>query len=266
MVFHQFDSFESRDHPWAPCDRSSEFPCKGDSFEGRISCFVGFGGMGTRRDRVALPLISNAGGVIVNPSIQIKCAYGDDGSTWRAPGGCYDHWCDPNNPWQKGGDANGGKPCGFGPRDKINHAWHSYDVASMLALYNDHAQPYRSPQFYSGYNELIYDSNEWNHNLPHTIEAFFVVRGAWFNSNGPTVQHHRAFLRRYKLTEDDVPLIGLDPTNWESPFSEHLRPDELTGDSETLSECPEWCPTWTCDGAKWCLAGERPMPCKAAHC
>lgn len=78
--------------------------------------------MGTRRDRVALPLISNAGGVIVNPSIQIKCAYGDDGSTWRAPGGCYDHWCDPNNPWQKGGDANGGKPCGFGPRDKINHA------------------------------------------------------------------------------------------------------------------------------------------------
>ena len=49
-----------------------------------------------------------------------RCAYGDDGSTWRAPYGCYDSfWCDPANVWYGDYDSNGHKPCGFGGRDQV---------------------------------------------------------------------------------------------------------------------------------------------------
>ena len=153
VVMHQFDNFEARDKQWAPCDNSPQYPCNGGSFSGRISTFLIFRGMHARRDRVAIPLISMGGGVVVDPNIKLKCAYGDDGSTYKAPGGCYQQWCDAHNPFR------GGHPCGFGGANQIDHAWHSYDLSAMLRLYNEHSQHYKRPQFYSGYNELVYDAS-----------------------------------------------------------------------------------------------------------
>lgn len=47
----------------------------------------------------------------------------------------------------------------------------------MLGLYVDHSQPYKTPQYFSGYNELVFDAKAWNGNMPNTIWAFFLMRG-----------------------------------------------------------------------------------------
>ncbi len=99
---------------------------------------IAFAAMRTHRhDRVAVPMTSWAGGLVVNPSIRHRCSYGDDGSTYHADNtfnpGCYEHYCDPHNPFR------GGNPCGFGGSGKINSAWHSYELRAMLELYLTHS-------------------------------------------------------------------------------------------------------------------------------
>jgi len=258
VVMHQFDNFEANGRPWAPCDGSWQYKCKGGSFAGRMSTMIVFKSMHERRDRVAVPLIGWGGGIVVAPDIKVKCAYGDDGSTYRANGGCYDNWCDPGNPWR------GGNPCGFGGANTIDHAWHSYHLSSMLELYNKHSQHYRSPQFYSGYNELVYDAHDWNSHLPHTVEAFFgLFTQNGYNPNGATARQHRAFLQQYGVSDQDIPLLDFDPRNWNAPFSpvghSHDTAHERT---ESLPRCPDWCARWHCDGAAWCVGGDIPAPCK----
>jgi len=227
--------------------------------------------MRERSDRVAVPLVGYGGGVVVSPDVPIMCAYGDDGSTWRAPYGCYDSfWCDPANVWYGDYDSNGHKPCGFGGRDQVSHAWQGKHLGKMLELYRHHSQPYRSPGFYSGYNELVYASNSWNPRLPHTVEAFFYVRGQDWDRNGPTAEKHRQFLRQYGLTTDDVPLLSFDPANFNAPFSAGGGSRSAGGSTHQMVDpgslhCPLWCATWKCDGAAWCNRGDTPAPCKPCH-
>jgi len=176
---------------------------------------------------------------------------------YRAPGGCYTAWCDAGDPWRGGKD---GHPCGFG--SDVLRGWKPNDIGKMLELYNRHSQPFKWPQFYSGYNELVYDSFEWNRNLPNTIEAFFVTRTDVVHDVQNTVNRHRAFLRRYGLTDDDVPLLTFNPTNWDRPFDRFL-PQLVTGHAGPLSPCPSWCATWHCDGSRWCRGtGAIPAPCQ----
>jgi len=218
VVIHQFDEFEARNKPWAPCDHTHQYQCHENSFGGRMSTSLIFRAMKERLDRVRIPMISWGGGVVVNPTISIKCAYGDDGSTWRAPGGCYHDWCNPQHPCRNN-DCHHNHPCGFGAKDRINQAWRPSDLGTMLQLYNQHSQHYRSPQFYSGYNELVYAGSEWNGHLPHTVEAFFgCFSHNGYNHNGPTASKHRAFLREYHVSADDVPLLDFDPSDWVHPF------------------------------------------------
>ena len=75
---HQFDDFESSFEPWAPCDRNGQGPQCKNKFEGRISCFLVFRDMRLRRDRVAVPLISNDGGMVISDGVQPKCVFGDE--------------------------------------------------------------------------------------------------------------------------------------------------------------------------------------------
>jgi len=211
VVMHQFDHFEDKHERWV-CPSNGEFA-------GRVSTFIAFRRMKARADRVAVPLIGMGGGVIIDPSIPIKCAYGDDGSTYKAPGGCYQSQCSRDHPWTNRWD--GAPPCGFGNKGQVWAAWQPQDLDIMLSLYVEHSQRYRKPQFYSGYNEIIYGCNAWNSHLPTTIEAFFVIAGGWEsqNRNGPTANLHRAFLQRYRLSEDNVPLLTFDPENWNRPFT-----------------------------------------------
>uniref|UniRef100_A0A6U7LP99 Uncharacterized protein n=1 Tax=Haptolina brevifila TaxID=156173 RepID=A0A6U7LP99_9EUKA len=176
--------------------------------------------MRSRLDRVAIPLISsNAGGLVVSPDVKIKCAYGDDGTSAEAPGGCWPSNCNAKNPFDyEGKQPWMQSPCGFGKPHQIRNSWRPTDIGKMLELYTQHAQPYKPPQFYSGYNELVYDFRAWNDRLPHTVEAFFVMKRAEFESTNE-VKAHKAFLERYRLSTHDVPLLSFDATNFERPFT-----------------------------------------------
>jgi len=244
---HQFDEFESHAEPWAPCDNHGHGPrCQGDrTFSGRISCMLVFERLRERHDRVAVPLISLAGGRVVDPSVPIKCAYGDDGSTWRASGGCYSRWCDRNHPFQTAAGRSSQRPCGLGGKNEIDAAWRPRDLDKMLQLHMEHSQPYHPPRFYSGYNELIYDSATYNDALPRTIEAFFVVKNKWINPNGQTFQRHRRFLAQYGKSAEQVPLLIFDPHDWTSPFASQTLDSALLldahapeGDSESACDAP----------------------------
>lgn len=241
VIMHQFDEFESHDEPWAPCDTHGHGPqCHGHrNFAGRISCMLVFQQLRARSDRVAVPMISLAGGIVVDPSVPIKCAYGDDGSTWRAPGGCFPSWCDRHHP-----QLPGQRYCGLGGKDAINAAWRPLDLDVMLRLHMEHGQPYHKPRFYSGYNELVYDSRTYNGALPRTIEAFFVVKSRWINPEGQTFQRHRRFLAQYGKSAEQVPLLIFDPHNWEAPFATQtldaaLLPDAFAPEGDSESACDD---------------------------
>lgn len=86
--------------------------------------------------------------------------------------------------------------------------------------------PWWQPGWHSGYNEIIVSSEALNAALPASIEAFFVVTGhPTFQINDPyshivdMAAVHKAFLAKYHLTADIVPLLRFDPVDWESPFS-----------------------------------------------
>ena len=59
---------------------------------------------------------------------------------------------------------------------------------------------------------------------PRAIEAFFVLEERHATSGDGVgvrvAQAHADFLKAYGLRADDVPLLVLDPSDWESPFSE----------------------------------------------
>ena len=88
------------------------------------------------------------------------------------------------------------------------------------------------PAFHSGYNEIIVNSKHHNANLPQSVEAFFVPKGAEPRGRaqfGYDVEKaHQSFLSEYGLTPADVPLLEFDPEDWERPFSPypivHARP------------------------------------------
>ena len=77
---------------------------------------------------------------------------------------------------------------------------------------------------------------------------------------------HKAFLKLYGLTNEDVPLLTFDPNDWDYPFSVpgQDKDEAHAADKLFLPPCPEWCATWHCDGAAWCNGGQIPAPCQ--HC
>lgn len=75
------------------------------------------------------------------------------------------------------------------------------------------------------YNEVIVSSDAWIEQLPHSVEAFFVVEcGSGPDSQrciegqASTRRTHRDFLRKYGLSERDTPLVQIRPRRWDAPF------------------------------------------------
>lgn len=92
-----------------------------------------------------------------------------------------------------------------------------------MKLHAQHGEQYKQPGFHSGYNEAIVSAEKINAALPAAVEAFFVLdEGQARNGDGVGVnvgQAHRNFLQKYGLTAEQVPLLKLEPANWEAPFS-----------------------------------------------
>lgn len=158
------------------------------------------------------------------------------GATYKAPGGCWEPVCDASNPQQS--SSTDGSLCGFGGNDNVRNSWHPRDLDTMLRLYGEHSQPYKEPSFFSGYNELVYDAQAWNDQLPQTIEAFFVIRnGEKYSTSGVAATAHQDFVSHFRTR--DVPLLAFDPNDWEQPFSATLP------DPTEQRECGVWCSRWT---------------------
>ena len=75
------------------------------------------------------------------------------GATYKAPGGCWQPFCDPSNPEQS--QSTDGSLCGFGGNDAVRNAWRPEDLRTVLDLYAEHSQPYREVRAGSGSPDRI---------------------------------------------------------------------------------------------------------------
>ena len=96
--------------------------------------------------------------------------------------------------------------------------WPVAAIGSRLRRSSDEAKTYinanaNNPRGHAqlGYNEFKIDGSWWNHHLPDVVEAFF-------GDSAEARQQHAAFLRAYGLSAAQVPLLGLNPDDWENPF------------------------------------------------
>ena len=81
-------------------------------------------------------------------------------------------------------------------------------------------------------SQIVVDSNTWLSNLPHSIEAMFIVDCKPGQRNTPysasrtcdgahamAKRVHQAFIAEYGLSEKSFPLLRLTATEWDAPFS-----------------------------------------------
>ena len=228
LLLHQWDGLEAHDvgKPWQMCIVNCM--CQGSFIMGRVSAMAVYRDLNRRQDRVAIPLpFGNRGGLILHPSyVTSDCSYGIDGATYHLDNpdhpGCTDTFCDAESRFDY--EHNAHFFCSFG--GGYVEAWGPQDLKIMLETHATHGAPYRSPGFHSGYNEIIINSPKLNEQLPQAIMGFFFPKGQspvtsdlGYGIMIDVVKVHAAFLEEYGLTDEQVPLLVLDPSNWEAPFS-----------------------------------------------
>ena len=231
---------------------------KGPGVPGRLSASISYRGLRERTDRkgISLAWADRAGYVIRNEEISLQCLYGKDAAVrmatrtsanWpqapapaeaadRAPPlsrswqtynlesptpGCNAEYCQPENAgaWA----VFGGSPCGFS--DYHPPAYRPSDMKIFLERYAEHGEAWKPPDFHSGYNEVIISSSNMNKHLPRAIEAFFVLNESHADGDrtgkfGINVRQTRKdFIAKFQLEPTEVPLLLMDPYNWDEPFS-----------------------------------------------
>lgn len=184
VFMRAWDGISAPGKPWLPCGPDQHCARYGDRFATSII-------YGVHSQTYA------AGGLVLRPEeIELNCAYGSDGGSQgvvcpdgKTPDcspGCK-RWCDPNR-----GTRNWG--CSWAPQD----------LHMMIAQ-----QKVLEPN--GGYNEVIVDSASWVRNLPRTIMAVFVHKGAPEADVANSKRVHAAFLREYRITDNETPLVEYDP-------------------------------------------------------
>ena len=185
MFMRAWDGISAYGRPWLPCGLDQHCARYSDRFATSII-------YGAHRQTYA------AGGLVLRPEeIELNCAYGSDGGSQGAlcypPGktaqcspGCK-RWCNP---------ANGARNWGC--------AWAPEHLSMMIAQ-----QKVLEPD--GGYNEVIIDAASWVRNLPRTIMAVFVHKGAKAEDVATSKRVHADFLKEYHITDKETPLVTYDP-------------------------------------------------------
>ena len=233
ILLHQWDGLEANDEmrPYKMC--VEKCTTLGREMSGRVSAMAVYQGLKDRPDRVGIPLpFGNRGGLVLDGAhVTLECLFGIDGASYmsddaRRPG-CTRTFCDRAQMQV----PNVGL-CGFAGYPP--QAWGPADLKLVLETHRGHGAPYTAPAFHSGYNELVLNARKLNEQLPHAVSAFFLLRGRGGEYEGEVtddldrgvvidvVRAHRAFLAEYHLTADEVPLLVLDPMNWERPFTPYV--------------------------------------------
>ena len=219
VLIHGWDGYEVMSQPWRACEKRSDCQSAGASTGGRESAALIFQGLHDlpRWAGKNIPVFGEAG-VVLNPAATlIMCGYPGDGSSQQkncepptggpscVPGCVHRSGpCDAKHPI-----VNGWCFCGQGYCDGEPQPLRLADFPAMIEQYS---------RLGTGYNELILSAVHWNEHLPHTIEAFFCSCGVQ-EAETHARSTHAAFLRHFQLTAEDVPLLCLDSTNWDRPFS-----------------------------------------------
>ena len=107
-------------------------------------------------------------------------------------------------------------------------AWSPSDLKQLLTLHAQQGARWHEPGWHSGYNEAILNSKHHNDHLPHSVEAFFTMRGAVQSAQTDlgygfvidVLSAYKSFLRAFELRPTQVPLLEFDPHNWKEPFTQ----------------------------------------------
>ena len=90
----------------------------------------------------------------------------------------------------------------------------------------EHGVPYKTPQFHSGYNEVVINARKLNAALPQAILGFFILENQDmttlldYNRHVDVKKAQKDFLKAYPdLSKADVPLLILRPSRWDEPFA-----------------------------------------------
>ena len=189
-----------------------------------------------RPDRRHMPMVTSHPGIVLRPNaISVLCVYGVDGGTGnrRCPRqhagrqssrdalsrgtcvpGCGDPpaWCEC-----KHGNVSGSCRCGFerDPGSTQVRPWRPEELGWVLREHARKGQADRGLGTYTGFPELVIDSE----NVAPAIEAvFFPVTPGERQAERVACLVHREFLREFRLSSCDVPLLRLRPDNWDEPF------------------------------------------------
>lgn len=165
-------------------------------------------GKGEHGERLhGIPIFSRTVGVVYRPGyVKIMCSYGGDGGSRGTSDGCGTSFC----------------PDGGGKYVTIDAWCDGKPHASLGAMLRGHAVR-------GGYNELIIETADLERQLPEAIEAIFYVRGTHQETFAKSVfdNFHATYAAAWaeRRASDrpllkPVALLELNPTDWETPFSD----------------------------------------------
>ena len=208
ILIHVFDGWEER-------EEKSIWRARGG-----ISCSLIFRDQ-RPRGHYSIPMYtawaSGVQGIIFRPgpTTRILCGNAADSSV----GKCKVHWCpsvslsqDTYDPARTRGD-DGAAGC-YG-------SWKPQDFGVFLRRFVKYNKAVRAAMSHRlNYNEIIVDGGHWTDSLPNSIEAFFTSDdlGRKEEQEDLAKMQHQLFLQTYSLNAAQVPLLKLDPTNWDEPF------------------------------------------------
>ena len=259
MIIHQFDALDDPDPNGAPWLLGVGRPDTGD----RISANMVNAHMQPEPPpndgRIPLYSLSLSGLVLSPKHNRLWCSYPFDSGTlervcwprgWSedCTPGCTDpkHW--KNTLWCEKDRHDW--PC----------AWHPADLKYML----DQREEIRAKEvkpfgkFWDDnkfYNELVFDAAHFTEQLPASIEGLFFLAGGDCSdiTDGPKCEDyargaHENMKRHFGLTDEQFPLLRLDPNDWDTPFTIDSPPAKLPGGLELAglggSCASHWCSTF----------------------
>ena len=207
VLVHVFDGWEQKNgQSWAA--------------QGSISCSLIYGSL-RPRGHYSIPTYSawasGVQGVIFRPgpTTRILCGNAADSSV----GKCKEHWCPSVSLSQDSYDPT--KTRGNDGPAGCYVSWKPQDFGVFLRRFTKYNKAVKAAFSHRlDYNEIIVDGGHWTDHLPDSIEAFFTSDelGMKEEQEGLAIEQHRLFLQTYHLSAAQVPLLKLDPTNWDEPF------------------------------------------------
>ena len=238
VAMHQFDDLEDRDQAWRPC--TSGWCAKyGDrisaSLVNKRSPPTPDGDIGLFKDSEGV----FSGGFVADPSkTEVLCSYPGDGGTMDRL--CLNDDGSPIHP-----DASCVPGCGCkdseltpcensctaaspSPVSGVHQcAWPRTNLSAMLHIQEEVTK--------GVYNELVLDSATWVANLPHSVEAVFYPKGCSKATEDRARTAHAAFVKHFGT---ETPLLVLDVSNWEAPFSVAAPEGRARGDHQAGADHP----------------------------